>query len=142
MGIPKAITHINSDRRVILHQTRLMSNLPDPRQMTSDIVESFPEARAREVAGVHMRLEVRDKKFGWFMENHHGDGRLAINCKALPGIPESMVAKDPVVYHIPKYVGKKGWIGIWVDEPSVNWDEVRELLLTAYQVTAPKSLQI
>jgi len=84
-----------------------MSNLPDPRQMTSDIVESFPEARAREVAGVHMRLEVRDKKFGWFMENHHGDGRLAINCKALPGIPESMVAKDPVVYHIPKYVGKK-----------------------------------
>ena len=108
--------------------------------MVIQIVEAFPEGMARPVADVHLRLEVRDKKFGWYMENHHGDGRLAINCKALPGVSNAMVEVDSSVYHIPKYVGKKGWVGIWVDEPNVNWDQVRDLLADAYEMTAPKAL--
>ena len=111
---------------------------PDPRQRTESIVNSFPDALARPVAGAHLRLEIKDKRFGWYMEDHHGDGRLAINCKALPGVQAEMVARDPVVYHIPKYVGKKGWVGIWVDEPTVTWDQVRDLLLTAFEMSSPK----
>ena len=112
----------------------------DPRLKVAEIVESFPEGLARPVAGVHLRLEVRDKKFGWFMENHHGDERLAINCKALPGVAQAMVESNDIVYHIPKYVGKKGWVGIWVDVPGIDWDEVRDLLYEAYCLSAPKSL--
>ena len=44
------------------------------------IVSSLPEAEARP-AGRHMSLEVRTRRFGWFLVDHHGDGRVAINCK-------------------------------------------------------------
>jgi hypothetical protein len=110
------------------------------RARVSEIVESFPEGTAELVLGVHLKLTVRDKKFGWFMEDHHGDGRLAINCKAVPGVSQSLAEANPVVYHIPKYVGKKGWVGIWLDVPGVDWDEVKDLLYEAYAISAPKAL--
>jgi predicted DNA-binding protein (MmcQ/YjbR family) len=117
--------------------------LYDPDQMRARvkaIVESFPEASTELVLGLHLKLTVRGKNFGWFMEDHHGDGRLAINCKAVPGVSQTLVEKDENVYHIPKYVGNKGWVGIWLDVPGVDWDEVQTLLYEAYELVAPKSL--
>jgi hypothetical protein len=116
------------------------STADECRTRVTEIVESFPHGTATLTVGVHLKLEVAGKKFGWFMEDHHGDGRLAINCKALHGVSQSLVEKDSLVYHIPKYVGKKGWVGIWLDVPNLDWDEVRELLYEAYCLAAPKSL--
>jgi len=62
-----------------------------------------------------------------------------INCRALPGVGPEMVAKNPVVYHIPKMV-QRGWgIGIWLDVPGVDWDEVESLLRDAYEISAAKA---
>jgi hypothetical protein len=121
------------------------SNIPLPgadeaRARVKAIVESFPEGIAELANGVHLKLQVRGKKFGWFMEDHHGDGRLAINCKAVPGLSHSLAEAVPTVFHIPKYVGHKGWIGIWVDVPEVDWEEVEDLLKEAYSLSAPKAL--
>lgn len=40
---------------------------------------------------------------------------------------------------VPAYLGHSGWTGLDLDERT-DWDEVRELLLESYLLTAPKRL--
>jgi hypothetical protein len=47
------------------------------------LVVKLPEATPIE-HGTHLSLEVRGKRFGWYLEDHHNDERLALNCKAPP----------------------------------------------------------
>jgi len=103
------------------------------------IVESFPEADT--VAnGNHLSLEVRQKRFGWYLDNHHADGRLAINCKAPRGVAQQLANHAPDRFHIPKYVSHLGWTGLWLDTPQVDWAEVEAILVGAYRLAAPKKL--
>jgi len=103
------------------------------------IVEGLPEAGVV-AAGNHLSLEVRQKRFGWFLDDHHGDGRLAINCKALRGVAQQLASHAPDRFHIPKYVSHLGWIGLWLDTPQIDWTEVEAILLGAYRLVAPKKL--
>src|SRR5262245_35502912 len=103
------------------------------------IVESFPEADTV-AAGNHLSLEVRQKRFGWYLVNHHGDGRLAINCKAPRGVAERLVNSAPDRFHIPKFVGHQGWVGLWLDTPDIDWTEVEAILKEAYRMTASRKL--
>jgi hypothetical protein len=104
------------------------------------IVEALPEAAA--VAhGAHLALEVRKKRFGWFLDDHHGDGRVAINCTASAEMHDILKQLAPHQFHVPKYLGNKGWIGLWLDVPDLNWSAVALALRKAYSRVAPKSLQ-
>lgn len=83
-----------------------------PKQVQERVVafiETLPEAAAKECGGQHLSLEVRGKRFGYYLDDHHGDGRLAINCKAPRGVAQQMAAQFPDRFHIPKYVGRLGW---------------------------------
>ena len=60
-------------------------------------------------------FRVNERLFVMFMDNHHGDGRLAIWCHAAPGAQEAFVASDPESYFVPPYVGPSGWIGVRLD---------------------------
>jgi hypothetical protein len=102
-------------------------------------VEQLPEAKAVPI-GEHLSLEVRKKRFGWFMSDHHGDGRLCINCKAPALVAAQLQSSVPAQFHIPKYVGARGWIGLWLDVPDVDWVAVDVCLREAYRMTAPKTL--
>jgi hypothetical protein len=55
--------------------------------------------------------------------------------------PDELPARqqDPRFF-VPAYFGPKGWLGIDVDEPAPDWDEVGELLDAAYRSVAPKAL--
>jgi hypothetical protein len=103
------------------------------------IVEGLPEAGVV-TAGAHLSLEVRQKRFGWYLDDHHGDGRLAINCKAPPGVAQQLANHAPDRFHIPKYVSNLGWVGLWLDTPRIDWKEVEAILVGAYRLTAPKKL--
>jgi hypothetical protein len=103
------------------------------------IVESFPEADTV-ATGAHLSLEVRQKRFGWYLDDHHGDGRLAINCKAPRGVGRQLADHAPDRFHIPKYVSHLGWVGLWLDTHQVDWAEVEAILMGAYRLTAPKKL--
>ncbi|HEY7184414.1 MAG TPA: MmcQ/YjbR family DNA-binding protein [Blastocatellia bacterium] len=103
------------------------------------IVEGLPEAGVV-AAGNHLSLEARQKRFGWYLDNHHGDGRLAINCKAPRGVAQQLAKHAPDRFHIPKYVSHLGWVGLWLDTPQVDWAEVEAILVGAYRLTAPKKL--
>ena len=103
------------------------------------IVEGLPEAGVV-AAGNHLSLEVRRKRFGWFLDDHHGDGRLAINCKAPHGVAEQLANHAQDKFHIPKYISHLGWLGLWLDTPQIDWTEVETILLGAYRLAAPKKL--
>ncbi len=103
------------------------------------IVKGFPEADTV-AAGNHLSFEVRQKRFGWYLDDHHGDGRLAINCKAPRGVAQQLAKHAPERFHIPKYVSHLGWVGLWLDTPQVDWAEVEAILADAYRLTAPKKL--
>lgn len=109
------------------------------RKRIARIVESFPEAEAKPT-GRHMSLEVRGKRFGWFMIDHHGDGRVALNCKASAEMHDILQRLVPAHFHVPKYVGSKGWVGVWLDLPKLDWAAVELALREAYVRVAPKKL--
>jgi hypothetical protein len=101
-------------------------------------VAKLPGAVAVE-CGTHLSLEVRGKRFGWYLEDHHGDGRLAVHLRAPPGADRMLASAAPAMFHVPAHVGHRGWIGLWLDLPEVDWPEVEAALGDAYQMTAPKA---
>lgn len=99
---------------------------------------AYPEV-AEEPFGVHSTFKVRQKSLAHYMDNHHGDGRLALWCKALPGVQAILVGSAPERYFVPPYVGPRGWVGLRLDR-SVDWSEVADLVDDAYRLAAPKRL--
>jgi hypothetical protein len=82
---------------------------------------------------------VRGKTFAMFLDNHHGDGRVALWCKAPPGAQAEIVAADPRRFFVPPYVGPRGWIGARLDlDP--DWGAVAACVEDSYRMTAPKRL--
>jgi len=100
---------------------------------------AFPET-SRELCNSHAAFRVRKKTFAYFLNNHHGDGIVAVTCKVLPGENTALVKAQPKRYYLPAYIGPRGWVALRLDLPKIDWPEVRELLLTSYLLTAPKRL--
>jgi hypothetical protein len=83
---------------------------------------------------------IRDKKtFVMFLDDHHGDGRLAIWCAAPAGVQELLVEEEPARFFRPPYVGHRGWLGVRLDV-EVDWDEMAGIVEDAYRMVAPKQL--
>ena len=118
---------------------RKIPNGEKERKRIAKIVASFPEAEAKPT-GRHMSLEVRKKRFGWFLVDHHDDGRVALNCKASAEMHDMLQRLVPRHFHVPKYVGSKGWVGLWLDLPKLDWGAVELALREAYVSIAPKKL--
>ena len=57
----------------------------DPRlTRLTEIAVRLPEA-TRKLYGSHAQFLVRKKTFAYFLDNHHGDGIVAVTGKVLPG---------------------------------------------------------
>jgi hypothetical protein len=83
---------------------------------------------------------VRGKKtFVSFLDDHHGDERLALWCAAPPGVQSILVEEEPDRFFVPAYVGHRGWLGVRLDV-SPDWDEVAQICEDAYRQVAPKTL--
>jgi predicted DNA-binding protein (MmcQ/YjbR family) len=111
---------------------------PERRRKFIEICHSLPEATVEEQQ--HIACRVRSKTFAYYLDDHHGDGRVALNCKAAPIENQELVASDPERFFIPPYLGPRGWVGLYLDLPSVDWDEVSELVRESYVLIAPKRL--
>jgi hypothetical protein len=79
------------------------------------------------------------KCFVMFADHHHDD-RLAFWCAAPPGSQEELVAAEPGRFFRPPYVGGRGWLGVYLDVPDVDWTEIEEIVTDAYREVAPKRL--
>jgi predicted DNA-binding protein (MmcQ/YjbR family) len=115
------------------------SRIDAARKRIERIIARLPEACAV-AQGVHLSLEVRKKRFGWYLVDHHGDGRIAINCKGSADLHEVLAQTVPLQFHVPKFLGQKGWIGLWLDVASADWSQVEFAVRGAYLLVAPKLL--
>jgi hypothetical protein len=77
------------------------------------------------------------RSFVMFLENHHGDGRLAVWCAAPRGAQSLLVAAAPERYFVPPYVGHRGWIGLRLDRDA-EWDEIAGVIEDAWLARAPR----
>jgi len=88
----------------------------------------------------HAAFLVGKKKFAYYLDNHHGDGIVAIACKVGPDDNKLLVKAQPERFYLPAYLASKGWVALRLDGPEIDWDEVQELLNESYQLIAPKRL--
>lgn len=102
---------------------------------------ALPEA-TRECHQKHATFRVRKKAFTYFLDNHHGDGIVGVNCKVAPGDNHALTKAMPDRFYIPAYIGSKGWVGLRMDVGEIDWEEVTELVTDSYRRIAPKGLAI
>lgn len=103
------------------------------------IALAFPEAQ-RQIYGSHAQFLIRKKTFAYFLDNHHGDGIVAVTCKVLPGENKALADAQPDRFYLPAYVASRGWVALRLDRGKIDWTEVNELLAGSYAMIAPKRL--
>ncbi|HUQ14091.1 MAG TPA: phosphoribosylglycinamide formyltransferase [Novosphingobium sp.] len=83
---------------------------------------------------------LKGKKFAYVSNDHHGDGKCALLVK-VSGLDEQqqLIEMDDERYYRPAYFGD-GWIGIRLDIPGTDWDNIADWLARSWQVSAPKKL--
>lgn len=100
---------------------------------------SFPETSERPSHGAPAFFIRRTRSFVMFVDNHHGDGMLALWCAAPPGAQAMLVESNPDVYFVPPYVGPSGWIGARLDRRA-PWSEIAAVIEQAYRTRAPVTI--
>ena len=80
----------------------------------------MPEA-TRELRGSHAQFLVRKKTFAYFLNDHHGDGIVAVACKALAGDNKRLVEAHPNRFYLPAYIASRGWVALRLD--TGKWGE-------------------
>jgi hypothetical protein len=116
-----------------------MGKKPVPLQQVRDIALALPEVVERLSHGSPTFFVRGRKTFVNFLDNNHGDGRLAIWCHAAAGVQAALVEEEPDRFFVPAYVGHRGWIGVRLDR-EVDWDEIALIIEDAYRMVAPKQL--
>jgi predicted DNA-binding protein (MmcQ/YjbR family) len=112
----------------------------DPRlTRLTEVALALPEA-TRQIYGSHAQFLVRNRTFAYFLDNHHGDGIVAVTGKVLPGDNKALAEAQPDRFYLPAYIASKGWVALRLDGGKIDWDEVRELLWGSYALIAPRRL--
>ena len=101
----------------------------------SQICLALPEVSRRD-KGDHAAFLVKKRIFAYFLNNHHGDGIVAVVCKVAPGDNAALVAAQPARFYMPAYIGPRGWVGLRLDPDEIDWDEVAELVGESYRRVA------
>jgi hypothetical protein len=105
------------------------------------ICESLPDVQTAAIGrrSEHRSFLVRKKILAYYLVDHHGDGRIALWCKAAPGEQGRLVDEDPRRFFVPPYLGHRGWVGVRLDLGPVDWAQVAYLVRNAYRLTASRS---
>ena len=91
---------------------------------------SLPDAEERETWDTAM-FRVWNKIFVMFSERERHAW-----IKSVHDEQRALVEMDPQAWFIPPYVGPSGWVGAVLSKSDGN--EVRELIVEAWRMTAPK----
>lgn len=105
---------------------------------------ALPETDEREShgsPGFRVGGEKSGKFFAYFVDQHHGTEHIALLART-GSMDEllNLVEAQPEVYFKPAYYGASGWIGIILNRPGVDWDEVATWLERSWRSVAPKRL--
>jgi phosphoribosylglycinamide formyltransferase-1 len=111
----------------------------DIRDQLHKVCLALPEAEASSRTGQHAKFTVRGRTFAYFLNDHHGDGRIAVSCKAAPGGREVLVGGDAERFFVAAY-SSKDWVAMRLDLPRTDWAFVKDLVRDSYRMVAPKGL--
>ena len=105
-----------------------------------ELAMALPEADEVVSHGMPCFGIVKGKKFAYFTEDHHGDGKIALLVK-ISGVEEQamLIELDEDRYYRPAYFGD-GWVGIRLDLGETDWDAIGEWLRKSWLAIAPKKL--
>jgi hypothetical protein len=78
--------------------------------------------------------------FAMYVDNHHGDGRLALWVRAQPGLQETAVRADPRRFFVPPYVGHNGWIGVHLNR-GLSWKKIAYFLIEGFQIASARPVR-
>jgi hypothetical protein len=87
---------------------------------------ALPEA-TRCTQGRHAGFLVGKKTFAYFLDDHHGDGIVAVSCKVLPGDNAALAKAQPDRFYLPAYMAHNGWVALrldvggWTGKRYPNW---------------------
>jgi predicted DNA-binding protein (MmcQ/YjbR family) len=95
----------------------------------------LPEAYEEETWS-EATFRVRKKIFA-MAADHDGGGTV---CMKADRYDQQALLSQGEPFFFPSYVGSKGWIGIDLRSPSVDWAEIAELVWDSYRLIAPKKL--
>ncbi|MBI5087566.1 MAG: MmcQ/YjbR family DNA-binding protein [Actinobacteria bacterium] len=112
---------------------------PDITERLRAVCMALPEVTERLSHGEPTWF-VRDKKVFVQSSDHHHDDRLGFWCAAPPGVQAELVETEPERFYRPPYVGGRGWLGVYLDVPDLDWDEIASIVREAYRVVAPAKL--
>ena len=108
-----------------------------------DLALTLPEAEERESHGSPgFRTGGNSGKFfAHFNDQHHGSRHIAVLVKT-SGVDEvvGLTETAPDTYFKPAYYGASGWVGIILNRPGVDWENVAEWLQRSWRGVAPKRL--
>ena len=105
---------------------------------------AFPNA-AEEIVGAsgeHAKFTVSGNAFARFHDNHHGDGVVAVVCRAAAGMQAVLTTSDPARFFVPAYSGHRGDVGLRLDVVDMDWDQVRDVVLESYLLAATKRRRV
>jgi hypothetical protein len=111
----------------------------EPVEMLRRLCLSLPEAR-EVVAWGAPTFRVKTIFATYSDGSQYVPGRPSTWIKALPVNQELLVQTAPDRFFVPPYVGAKGWIGVFLDDPNTDWNELKGLLWDAWRMSAPKKL--
>lgn len=94
----------------------------------------------RRLSGDHADFRVAGRVFAYFLNNHHGDGIVAVCCKSELGQNIDRASREPKRYYLPAYIGPRGWFGLRLDLASIDWGEVAAIVEASYRLVAPRRL--
>ena len=107
----------------------------DPLAEVRHLCLALPEVEERLSHGSPSFFIGGKKTFVMFLDDHHGDDRLAIWCAAPEGVQADLVEEEPIRFFVPPYVGGRGWLGVRLDRDP-DWDELAEIVEDAYRTVA------
>ena len=116
-----------------------MTGAAPPLERLSATCLDLPEAK-REDSGRHAAFRVRGRTFVYYLDDHHGDGIVGLNAKAAPGVAEQLIDEEPDRFYRPAYLGHRGWVGLRLDTPALDWDAVAGVVVESYRLCAPRAL--
>jgi len=128
-----------SERRASSQRAGKTAEVIDALEAVRALCLALPETTERPSHGSPAFFIRGKTTFVMFLDDHHGDGRLAIWCAAPIGGQPTLVGEEPERFFVPPYVGGRGWLGVRLDV-DVDWGEVAGIVEDAYRMVAPKQL--
>ena len=112
-----------------------------PRDQVRRLCLAFPGTQERLSHGEPTWFAGGRRSFVMYADHHHDD-REAFWAAAPEGAQRALVAEEPARYFRPPYVGTRGWVGVYLDVPDVDWPRVEEIVEDAWRCVAGKRLQV